>query len=81
MSGLQQESVPLKGPLSVTDYQAVVQSITTRDLQLALECLGVEDSQFYTAIGRTVQPEGYPADEVIKASPMAGMSRGGALFN
>ena len=80
MSGLQQESVPLKGPLSVTDFHAVVDAITTTDLQLTLECLGLEDSELYTAIGKTVQPEGYvPDDEIVKASPMAGMSRGGAL--
>jgi len=80
MSGLQQESIPLKGPLSVTDFQAMVESITVRDLQLTLECLGLNEKELYTAIGRTVQPEGFVADEVVKASPMAGMSRGGALF-
>ena len=36
MSGLQSESVPLKGPLSVTDFDKMVEAITTTDLQLAL---------------------------------------------
>ncbi len=39
--GMQDETVSLKGPLSVTDFNAVVEAITPRDLQLALECLGV----------------------------------------
>lgn len=44
--------------------------------------LGLDDDQLFTAIGRTVQPEGYvPDDDIIKASPMAGMGRGGALMN
>ncbi len=83
MSGLQQESIPLKGPLSVTDYHAIVESITTKDLQLCLECLGLDDKQLYTAIGKTVQPAGvFPEKEqLVKASPMAGMTRGGPLFN
>jgi len=80
MSGLQQESTPLKGPLSVTDFHAVVDAITVRDLQLTLETLGLEDKELYTAIGKTVQPEGLVKDDIIKASPMAGMSRGGALM-
>ena len=80
MSGLQQESIPLKGPLSVTDFHAVVDAITVRDLQLTLETLGLEDKELYTAIGKTVQPEGLVQDEIVKASPMAGMSRGGALM-
>jgi len=80
MSGLQEESIPLKGPLSMTDFHAVVDAITTKDLQLTLECLGLDDKELYTAIGKTVQPEGVVQDEVVKASPMAGMSRGGALM-
>ena len=80
MSGIQEESIPLKGPLSVTDYNAVVEAITVKDLQLALECLGLEDAELYTAIGQTVAPVGYvPDDEIVRASPMAGMGRGGAL--
>lgn len=82
MSGLQEESIPLKGPLSITDYNAMVEAITVKDLQLTLECLGLENDQLYTAIGQTVQPEGYvPEDDIVKASPMAGMGRGGALMN
>lgn len=81
MSGIQEESIPLKGPLSVTDFNAVIESMTTRDLQLTLECMGLEDSELYTAIGKTVQPEGLVDDGIVKASPMAGMGRGGALMN
>ncbi len=80
MGGIQEESIPLKGPLSVTDFNALVEALTVKDLQLALECLGLEDVELYTAIGQTVIPEGYiPDDEIVKASPMAGMGRGGAL--
>ncbi len=83
MSGLQQESIPLKGPLSITDFHAIVESITTKDLQLCLECLGLDEKQLFTAIGKTVQPAGvFPEEEkLVKASPMAGMSRGSPLFN
>ncbi|KAL7536921.1 hypothetical protein ACHAXR_007470 [Thalassiosira sp. AJA248-18] len=79
MSGIQEESIPLKGPLSVTDFHAVIESMTTRDLQLTLDCMGLEDKELYTAIGKTVQPEGVVDDGIVKASPMAGMGRGGAL--
>jgi len=80
MSGIQEESVPLKGPLSVTDFRAVIESMTTKDLQLTLECMGLEDAELYTAIGQTVQPENLVDDGIVKASPMAGMGRGGALM-
>ena len=80
MSGIQEESVPLKGPLSVTDYHAVVEAMTTTDLRLALECLGLDEGELITAIGKTVQPEGLLVDDIVKASPMAGMGRGGALM-
>jgi hypothetical protein len=79
MSGIQEESIPLKGPLSVTDYNVVIESMTTRDLQLALETMNLEEKNLYTAIGKTVQPEGLVDDGIVKASPMAGMGRGGAL--
>ncbi len=79
MSGIQEESTPLKGPLSVTDFHAVIESLTTSDLQLTLDCMGVEDAELYTAIGKTVQPVGLVDDGIVKASPMAGMGRGGAL--
>jgi len=36
MSGIQEESIPLKGPLSVTDFNAVVEAITVKDLQFTL---------------------------------------------
>lgn len=83
MSGLQQESIPLKGPLSITDFQGIVESVTTKDLQLTVECLGIDDEKLYTAIGRTEELKGeYPEQEkLVRASPMAGMSRGGPLFN
>lgn len=64
MSGFQQESIPLKGPLSVTDYHAVVESITVMDLQLTLECLGLNNKELYSAIGRTIQPECNLPDKV-----------------
>ena len=82
MSGIQEETVPLKGPLSVTDYRAVVESITSRDLQLTLECLGLDDSELFTAIGRTVQPEGQAQneDDVVQMQPVASRGRGGALM-
>jgi predicted Zn-dependent peptidase len=84
MSGMQEESIPLKGPLTVTDFNAVVESITPKDLQLTLECLGLDDDQLYTAIGRTIQPPGAVDDELdedglVRQSPVIGMRRGGAL--
>jgi len=83
MSGIQEESTPLKGPLSVTDFHAVVEAITPRDLQLTLECLGLDDDQLYTAIGRTVQPKGLvksdDEEQLVRQSPAMGMRRGGAL--
>jgi len=84
MSGIQEESVPLKGPLAVTDFHAVVESITPRDLQLALETLGLDEDQLYTAIGRTVIPDGVEVpdddeDQLVRQAPVIGMRRGGAL--
>lgn len=81
MSGMQEESIPLKGPLSVTDFHAVIEGLTTRDLQLTLECMGMGEGELYTAIGQTVRPVGLVDDGIVKASPMAGMGRGGALKN
>jgi hypothetical protein len=81
MTGLQQETIPLKGPLAVTDFHAVVESITARDVQLTLECLGLED--LYTVIGKTVLPDGAvesDADTLVPRTAAApGMRRGGAL--
>jgi predicted Zn-dependent peptidase len=80
MSGIQQESIPLKGPLSVTDFHAVVESLTTRDLQLTLECLSLDEDKLYTAIGKTVLPEGSEVpEEQLSRAPVIGMRRGGAL--
>jgi predicted Zn-dependent peptidase len=81
MSGLQEESVPLKGPLSFTDFQAVVEAMTPKDLQLTLETMGLEDDQLYTAIGRTMQQQGVDEsdDDLVRATPVIGMRRGGAL--
>lgn len=83
MSGMQEESVPLKGPLTMTDFNAVVESITPKDLQLTLETLGLDDDELYTAIGRTIQPEGTVGDDeeeaLVRQAPVIGMRRGGAL--
>jgi predicted Zn-dependent peptidase len=82
MSGLQEESIPLKGPLSFTDFQAVVEAMTPKDLQLTLETLGLEDDELYTAIGRTVQthiPDTVEEEQLVRQAPVIGMRRGGAL--
>jgi predicted Zn-dependent peptidase len=83
MSGIQQESIPLKGPLSVTDFHSVVESLTAKDLQLTLECLGLDDDKLYSAIGRTVLPAGVEIplneEDIVTSSPVIGMRRGGAL--
>ena len=82
MSGLQEESIPLKGPLSVTDFHAVVESITARDLQLTLETLGLDEADLYTAIGKTIPPAGsapVSEDDLVRQAPVIGMRRGGAL--
>jgi predicted Zn-dependent peptidase len=81
MSGLQEESVPLKGPLSFTDFHAVVETMTPKDLQLTLETLGLEDDQLYTAIGRTIQEAALvdSDDPLVRQAPVIGMRRGGAL--
>lgn len=82
MSGLQEESIPLKGPLSFTDFQAVVEAMTPKDLQLTLETLGLDDKELYTAIGRTVQDESIEdsdEDQLVRQAPAIGMRRGGAL--
>jgi hypothetical protein len=58
--------------------------MTPKDLQLALETLGLDDNQLYTAIGRTIQthiPESSDDDEeqLVRQAPVIGMRRGGAL--
>jgi predicted Zn-dependent peptidase len=82
MTGIQEESIPLKGPLSVTDFKAVVESITAKDLQYTVECLRLTDDELYTAIGQTVPPEGVevsPEEQLLRKAPVIGMRRGGAL--
>ena len=83
MSGIQDESIPLKGPLSVIDFHAVVNSITAKDVQLTLDhCIGIRDEELFTAIGQTVLPEGSelpPPEEQLSRAPVIGMRRGGAL--
>jgi predicted Zn-dependent peptidase len=82
MTGIQDEFIPLKGPLAVTDFKAVVESITCKDLQCTLECLGIDEDKLYTAIGRTILPEGIELSEeeqLSRQSPVIGMRRGGAL--
>jgi predicted Zn-dependent peptidase len=84
MAGIQQESIPLKGPLSVIDFTSVVESLTAKDLQLTYECcLGLDDNALYTAIGRTVVPAGLELTEedlvAAGSTPVIGMRRGGAL--
>jgi predicted Zn-dependent peptidase len=85
MSGIQDESIPLKGPLAVTDFHGVVEAITAKDLQLALESLSLDDAELYTAIGRTVKPAGLVDEKSdddepqLTRAPVIGMRRGGAL--
>jgi len=81
MTGMQEESVPLKGPLSVLDFHTVVESITSKDVQLTLECLDLDDDKLFTCIGQTVPPEGTVeiTEEQLSRAPVIGMRRGGAL--
>lgn len=85
MSGIQEESVPLKGPLSFTDFAKVVEAITPTDLQLALETMGIDEDEMFTAIGQTVQTDKPDDDEdddetpLVRQAPAIGMRRGGAL--
>jgi len=82
MTGIQEESVPLKGPLSFTDFEAVVEAITATDLQLTLETLGIEDDELFTAIGKTIQTATPVGDEeevpLVRQAPSSAR-RGGAL--
>jgi len=82
MAGMQSESIPLKGPFSFTEFQAMADAITTRDLQLTFECFQLDSDQIYTAIGQTIQPEGLEVDDdIVRQQPGAiGMNRGGALM-
>ena len=81
MSGLQLDAVPKKGPLSLTDFNAMVQAITVKDLQLALAALDVTNN-LYTAIGKTILPkdyvEGKDGSPALTRGPVGG-TRGGPL--
>eukprot|EP00934_Nitzschia_sp_Nitz4_P009180 Nitzschia sp. Nitz4//scaffold46_size129759//113169//116946//NITZ4_003524-RA/size129759-augustus-gene-0.27-mRNA-1//-1//CDS//3329552664//9170//frame0 len=83
MTGLQEESIPLKGPLSFTHFGPLVEAITPKDLQLLLETLGTNDEELYSAIGRTIRPETLVGDlpdvELVRQPPVIGMGRGHAL--
>ena len=74
MSVIQDESIQLKGFLSVTDFHAMIESMTIRDLQqLTLDCMELVDIELYTAIGKTMQPDGLVNDDTVKALPIVGM--------
>ena len=86
LCGTQSDAIPLKGPLSLKDFQTVVDGITVRDLQLVLEhTFGVHEdkNELFTAIGQTIVPDGVviPDDALVKSEPVIGMRRGGALMN
>ncbi|GMH58655.1 hypothetical protein TrRE_jg4220, partial [Triparma retinervis] len=82
MSGLQLEGVAKKGPLSLTDFQAMCSAVTVEDLRAIVEELDFRECNFIKAVGKTVKPEGYvepEGDDVIVRGP-AGGSRGGPLM-
>jgi len=82
LSGMQEESIPLKGPYSFTEFEPMVEAITARDLQETLECMGVAEEELYTAIGQTTQVESRDDEEtdgLVREVPVVGMRRGGAL--
>jgi hypothetical protein len=59
MSGMQLECVGKKGPKSATDFEAMIEEITLKDLQLAMDVLKLgEGEKFTKVIGRTVQDDG-----------------------
>ena len=85
MSGIQLSCVPKKGPLSLTDFNAMCNAITLDDLKLVLKSMDIRRDGFYTAIGRTVRPEGAVEvgegeDEVVVVRGPPGSSRGGPLM-
>jgi len=85
LSGLQLEDIPLKGPSSITDFNGMVQSMTTKDLQAVLECVDLDEKSLFTAIGKTVQPEGMVAaadteDAVVPSVTVMPGRRGGPLM-
>jgi len=84
LGGSQSDAIPMKGPISLRDFQAVVESITVRDLQLILEnTFGVNEKDLFTAIGQTTVPDGVtlPESDIVKSENIIGMTRGGALMN
>jgi len=60
----------------------MVEAVTTADLQEMVECLGIEEENLYSAIGKTVVPEGFvmPDDVVMPQPGAVGGKRGGALM-
>jgi len=77
MSGLQLEGVPKSGPLSVTDFSAMVDALRVEDLKLALDVLDLKQSNLFSCIGRTTQ-EGLKVVEAVEgaAEPLV---RGGRV--
>jgi hypothetical protein len=76
--------VPKKGPLSITDFNAMCDAITVRDLQLVVEVLGFGRDGYYSAVGKTIQPEGVELSEddgppLVRAP--VGSTRGGPLMD
>jgi len=90
LSGLQMDSIPLKGPKCLTEFHRVVEGVTVKDVQAVLnECFDFDDEKkLFTAIGETILPEGSGAvsdvdddEQQLTRSPIIGMKRGGALMN
>ena len=80
MSGMQLPSIPMKGPLSVMDYDDVCNSITVRDAQLVYESLRFERGKFFTAIGRTTENKAETTTvDTHSVKPLSG-GRGGPLM-
>ena len=83
MSGLQLEGVGKKGPLSITDFQAMCNAVTVEDLRAIVAELDFRECNFIKAVGITVKPEGYvepeEGDDVIVRGPPGG-TRGGPLM-
>ena len=56
MSGLQIEGIEKSGPLSVTDFGAMVDAFVVKDLLLVLNSLGLDGGKnLFSCIGRTSQ--------------------------
>jgi len=88
LSGLQGEAIKKKGPLSLTDFNAMCVAITVRDMQCLCDALafgGGESSAYFSLVAKTVQPEGQEAagedegGERLVRAPVGG-SRGGPLL-